>query len=158
MKYPILVILAAICIVSCKGKKAVDFNNSITATESAFRKAAQSSQPVFDTLFSNDAYGAIDTLAIQMEKKADSAITELNSLESGNLTRAEEFKKAAIGYLTFSKNIYSNYRGIAEAGTAEGRQEKRHALRSLLKQGIDASNNLRIAQVNFANANGFLIK
>jgi len=93
----------------------------------------------------------------QMESLADSTLKEIQKLEAPRVKEGDNFKKAAVRYFSYIKNIYTSFNRFVMAATDEQKEIERERLAKIIKDKKETTEAMQEAQRKFAAANDFRI-
>jgi hypothetical protein len=153
----ILVIAIIISLCSCKSKRAMDYNNMIVKKQKTLSESIDNTEPILKQYFTSFQYDSIVNVSGRMEKKIDSIIKTIKNKPVPPVKQGENFKKAALHYFSFMKDIYTSYKNYGLQTSPEGRQIQREIMSKVIAQEDIAIADMQKAQQIFAKDNGFKI-
>jgi hypothetical protein len=93
-----------------------------------------------------------------MEELANKKLKEVQNLDAPNVEEADNFKKEAVRYFSYLKNIYTSFKRFTMAATDEIKEAERLRLIRIVSEKEEATQALQAAQQKFAAANNFRIE
>ena len=102
-------------------------------------------------------YDSIRIVSAELEKKFDGAIDEMKQKPAPDAKGGELFKSEALKYFEYMKSIYTAYKDFG-AATDEDREAVRARFLELMQKKESVIQNIKVAQKEFAAANGFKIE
>jgi len=154
---PVAVIFLLMALISCKGKSAFEYSETIVRMENELSAdITKAYLKVTEYLELQQKDSAI-MISQQMELLADNKLKEIQKLEAPHVKEGDHFKKAAVRYFTYIKTIYSSFNKFTKAATEEERKIERERLARIIKDKLEATGAMQEAQKKFAQANNFKI-
>ncbi len=154
----ILVIAITIGLCSCKSKKAMDYNNMIVKKQKTLSESIDNTEPALKEYFASFQYDSIVSVSNKMENKIDSIIVSIKRKPAPGVKQGENFKKAALQYFSYMKDIYTSYKNYGLQTSPEGRQIQQQIMSKVISQEDAVIAGMQKAQQIFARDNGFKIR
>jgi hypothetical protein len=151
-------LLLLMIMISCKSKTAFDYSEAIVKMENELSAdIAKADLKVTEYLEAQKTDSAI-MMSQQMEFFADTKLKEIQKLEAPKVKEGDNFKKAAVRYFSYIKNIYTSFNRFTMAATDEQKETERERLAKIIKDKKEATDAMQEAQRKFAAANDFRIE
>ena len=157
MKLQSIVAISLVCLVGCKSKKAMDYNNLIVKKQKSLAAAMDATEPQLKNYFANYQYDSIVNVSTRMESRIDSILVDLQRKPAPNAKQGDNFKKAALNYFNFMKSKYTSYKNYGLQTTPQGRMFQLQVMNGMTNQEDKAVADMQQAQRIFAKDNGFKI-
>ena len=158
MKNLLIIIPVVILFYSCKSKSALNFSETIVKKEKSLEADIVSTENKVKNFLAAGAFDSMAAVSKKMESLVTTKLNEIKFLEAPDVQLAENFKKDAIDYFAYMKNVYNSYVKFANAKTDELRQQELLNLQELVNKKDDVLRNMRNSQKKFAEANGFKVE
>ena len=160
MKWKTIVAIATIGFLAagCKSKLAKDYNDMIVKEQKKLAQAMDQEAPKLKTHFANYEYDSIVSVGNRMEAKISAIINEVNKKAVPNVSQAANFKKAALQYFNYMKDVYTAYKNYGMQTTPDGREIHMQVVTKMTNGEDRVIADMQKAQQIFAKNNGFKIK
>jgi len=154
----IIAFALAIMVLSCKQKSALSFNQAIIAKEKEITPAIEAAEASVGAYYKAGKFDSVAAIGERMERLVQKTIDEIKVIKAPDRKEAEEFKIAFLEAFAYGKDIYTVYKKIGKATTAEDRQKQLLELDQVMKNKEEAVKDMQAAQKRFAAANGFKLQ
>jgi hypothetical protein len=159
MKVRIAIALIALATMAgCKSKSAFNYSEKIVKMEKDLGPDIEKADAQMAKFIETQTYDSVAIIAARMETLVEGKISEIKSTEPPAVEKADNFKRAAIRFFTFMKNMYTAYKNFASQTNEEEREKERQKLVDLATQIETAVKEMQKAQKEYADANNFKIK
>lgn len=158
MRKPLFFILFLVILYSCKSKDALDFSEAIVNKEQSLSTDIMNTENKVKEFIQAGQYDSMAIVSEKMERLVDVKLNEVKNLKAPDLKYAGDFKRDAIEYFAYMKNIYTAYVNFAKAETDEMKQKEYDNLQAVVNKKDDVIRKMRDSQKKFADANGFKLK
>jgi len=144
-------------VLSCKSKSAYDYSEAIVKLETELSaEIAKADQELIEYMEAKKTDSAI-LMSRQMQALAEGKLNEVEKMKVPNVKEGENFKKSAIRYFTYIKNIYSTFRKFTVAATNAEKEKERKKLAKIIQEKNEITKAMQEAQRKFAAANNFVV-
>ena len=144
-------------VLSCKTKSAFDYSEAIVRMETELSaEIAEADQKLIEYMDGKKPDSAI-LMSRQMEALAEAKLNEVEKMKVPNVEEGENFKKSAIRYFTYIKNIYSTFRKYTVAASDAEKEKERKKLAKIIQEKNEVTKEMQVAQRKFAAANDFVV-
>lgn len=130
----------------------------IVSKQKALSESIDHTEPLLKQYFTSFQYDSIVSVSGRIEKKIDSIIKTVKNKPVPPVKQGENFKKAALNYFSYMKNIYTSYKNYGLQTSPEGRQIQREIMSKMIAQEDMVIADMQKAQRVFAKDNGFKIR
>lgn len=154
----VLSILFLIFLLSCKSKTAYDYSQQIVKIETDLSAAIAAADKKVSKFIESGQNDSAVIISQQMEELAADKLKEVESLAAPHVEEGDNFKKEAVRYFSYLKNIYTSFKRFTMAATDEAKETERLRLIKIVNDKEDATKALQKAQRKFAAANNFKIE
>jgi hypothetical protein len=93
-----------------------------------------------------------------MEALAEDKLSEVEKMKVPPVNEGDNFKKSAVRYFTYIKNIYTTFRKFTMADSGAEKEKERKKLAKIIGEKNEIMKDMQEAQRKFAAANNFLIE
>ena len=150
--------LLAITVVSCKFRSALNFNEAMAAKEKDIAPAIQTAEIRIKEFYTAGKFDSVAAIGERMEKLLQQKVDEIEAMKAPAGKEGENFKAACVRAFESVKAVYSMYKRIGKATTAEARQKQLDNVQQIVKNKEEAVEDMQAAQKRFAAENGFKIQ
>jgi hypothetical protein len=150
--------LAVFFMTSCKSKKAMDYNEMIVKEQKKLAQSMDEEAPELRNYFANYQYDSIASVSSRMEARINIIINEINKTPVPNVSQGTNFKKAALQYFNYMKNVYTAYKNYGMQTSPDGREIEMQVIQKMTSGEDQVIADMQNAQQIFAKNNGFKIK
>jgi hypothetical protein len=154
----IVVALLATLFVSCKSKSAFNYSQDIVAKERSMKSAMEEAERKAPDFFTEEKFDSLAAVGEKMEKMVQQKIDEIEAMKVPDAKGASDFKTASIRYFTFIKAVYTNYKSLGKAASAEEREKLVENLQEMVNKKKEIIDDMQNTQRKFATDNGFKIE
>lgn len=160
MKRRIISLIAIVCFFAtgCKSKKAMDYNDMIVREQKKLAESMDEEGPELRGYFANYAYDSIASVSNRMEARINAIIAEVNKAPVPNVSQGLNFKKAALQYFNYMKDVYTAYKNYGMQTSPDGREIQMQVIEKMTNGEDQVIADMQKAQQIFAKNNGFKIK
>ena len=155
---PALLVLLLTSLFSCKTKTAFDYSQQIVKMETELSADIAEADKKVSQFLEDQQNDSAVVITQQMEALADKKLKEVQKLDAPNVEEGENFKKEAVRYFSYLKNIYVTFNRFTMATTDETKEAERSKLVKIVSEKEEATKALQVAQQKFAAANNFRIE
>lgn len=155
-QFTILFLLLAL--VSCRQRTAFDYSETVVRLERELSVQIQEADRKVSAYLEEHNDDSAILVAREMENMAAEKLKQIEELEAPKVKQGEAFKKAAVRYFTYIRNIYTAFRKFTMAKTEEQKEIERQHLAQIVKNKAEATESMQQAQLRFASANDFRIE
>ena len=156
MKFKLFVVLLmSTVIISCKSKSAFKYSEKLVEIERSMSADIEKTEEKFGQFMTDEKYDSGYAISQRMEELADSKLKEVEKLQPPDVKEAASFKKTALRYFSYIKELYTHYKSYARNATSEGREKELASLQKFLGERDEILEEMKNAQISFAKANGF---
>ena len=156
------ILFALICLsffaISCKSKIAADYSETITKKENSLAPKIEEARKKLIKYLALSDYDSVVLISSQMQARIDTVLLQIKNKPAPKVSGAENFKQTSIQYLNYLKSMYETYKNYGLQTTPQGRMIVQDEMAIINSQEEVMTDNLKIAQQNFARANGFKVK
>jgi hypothetical protein len=154
----LLVASLLIGMLSCKSKTALDYSKMIVKMETELSAdIAKVDKKVNEYIKAKKTNSAI-IMCRQMEALAAQKLKEVQQMNAPKVAEGENFKRAAVRYFTYIRNIYSTFSKFTMAETEKEKATERKKLTKIIGEKNQIAEAMQAAQRRFAAANDFQIE
>lgn len=159
MKLSIIVAIVLLATVTgCKSKSAFNYSEKIVKLETDMGPDIEKADESMAKYLETQTYDSVISISTRMEGLVNSKLIEIMNTEPPAVEQADNFKKAAIRYFTYFRNMYSAYKNFAMRTDEAEKEIARKQLVDLAGQVENEVKEMQAAQRKYANANNFKIK
>jgi hypothetical protein len=158
MKQLSAIITLLVLLVSCKSKTAFDYSQQIVKMETDLAADIAIADKKVSKFLATNQNDSAAIITLQMEELAENKLKEVQRLEAPNVDEADNFKKEAVRYFSYLKNIYTSFNKFTMATSDDAKETARQKLASIVDDKEEIAKALQIAQQKFATANNFRIE
>ena len=153
-----IITLLLVLLFSCKSKTAFDYSQRIVKMETELSADIVIADKKVSKFLGAEQYDSAIIITELMEELADKKLKEVQRLDAPNVEEADNFKKEAVRYFSYLKNIYTSFKRFTMAATDEAKETERLKLVRIVNEKEEATRALQAAQQKFAAANNFRIE
>jgi hypothetical protein len=157
-RWTAIFLVACISFIACKSEKAKKYSDLIVSKQNVLESKMEKATSQLRIYFGNYDYDSIVNVSGRMETEITGVINDIQKVPAPKLKEAENFKREALKYLAYKKNIFTTYKNYGLQTTPEGREMLRDNMTAVLSQEKIMNSNLQAAQINFARANHVKIR
>jgi hypothetical protein len=157
-KNVLLIVILVAGLASCKSKSAFDYSQDIVAKEKSLAPQISTTEDKVGRFLGAEQFDSVAAAGEKMEKLVQTKIDEINAMKVPGAKEADNFKAATLKYFQYIKSIYTGYKQIGLASTADKRQELMSDLQELAGKKQEVINDMQTAQRKYASANGFRVE
>jgi len=150
--------LVLVLLFSCKSTTAYDYSQRIVKMETDLSAEIAIADKKISKFLEAEQNDSAIIIAQLMEELANKKLKEIRQLDAPNVKEADNFKKEAVRYFSYLKNIYTSFRRFTMASTDEVKEAERLRLLRIVNEKEEATQALQAAQQKFAAANNFRIE
>lgn len=155
------ILLVCVCFTlfaACKSKSAFNYNQKLVKIEQSLNPDVEKAEADVAVYNRNDQYDSIAYVGQRMEKLIAEKIDELENETAPGVKEGETFKRAYIRYFKYIKSAYTAYRDYGTASSNEERETVLTRIKEIVRTKDAVVADLKMVQLNFANANGFKLQ
>jgi len=153
-----IIIAALVLIISCKSKDALNYSDKIVAKEKSLEAAIKDIERKVSDFNRENKMDSIVAVSERMVSLVDSKLTEIKNETVPNAKGAEDFKKAAVNYFEYIKEVYVAYLSYGKASTEEQKTIEVERIKDMVSKKEDIVRDMQNAQKKYADANGFKVE
>lgn len=147
-------------LVACKSnsKSAFNYSQDIVAKERSLTTDITETEGLVEKFAGAGQFDSVAAVSARMENKVQKKIDEISALKVPDAKEADNFRDAALKYFKYIKRIYTAYKAVGEAPTAEERQKLVEDMQEVAGKKQDVIDDMQKAQKKYAEANGFKVE
>lgn len=145
-------------LIACKSKSAFDYSQNVVAKERSLEKYISETEDKVEKYADKEQFDSIAVAGEKMEKMIQDKIDEINAMDVPKAKEADNFKAAIMKYFNYMKSIYTGYKNVGRAASAEERTTLVLQLQKLVGEKQAAISDMQRAQKKYAEANGFKVE
>jgi hypothetical protein len=157
-KHLFLIALLFTGLVACKSKSAFNFSQDIVAKERSLTADINITEDKVEKFATAQQFDSVAAVSEQMEKKVQTKIDEIMAMKVPSAKEADNFREAALRYFKYIKSIYTAYKNVGLAPTAEERSKLAEEMQEVASKKDEVVSDMQKAQRKYAEANGFKIE
>ncbi|MCX6319877.1 MAG: hypothetical protein NTW29_21540 [Bacteroidetes bacterium] len=157
-KHLFLIALLFTGLVACKSKSAFNFSQDIVAKERSLTADINITEDKVEKFATAQQFDSVAVVSEQMEKKVQTKIDEIMAMKVPSAKEADNFREAALRYFKYIKSIYTAYKNVGLAPTAEERSKLAGEMEEVASKKDEVVADMQRAQRKYAEANGFKIE
>ena len=150
--------LILVFFLSCKSTAAYEYSQRIVKMETDLSAEIAVADKKISKFLEAEQNDSAIIIAQLMEELANTKLKEVRKLDAPNVQEADNFKKEAVRYFSYLKNIYTSFKRFTMATTDDVKEAERLRLLRIVNEKEDATQALQAAQQKFAAANNFRIE
>ncbi len=151
-------ILLLVSLFSCQSKSAFDYSEAIVRMERELSAdIAEADQKLLAYMDAKKSDSAV-MMSRYMEALAEDKLSEVEKMKVPPVNEGDNFKKSAVRYFTYIKNIYTTFRKFTMADSGAEKEKERKKLAKIIGEKNEITKDMQEAQRKFAAANNFLIE
>ncbi len=147
-----------VCLVACKSKSAFQFSQDIVKKEKEITDDMKKTAEAVGRLAEAEEYDSLAAVSEKMESLLEIKLQEVKDLPLPEAKDAENFKKAAVDYFAYLKNLFTSYKKYGQASSGEERQEQLKEVLELETRKREVLQDMQRAQKRYADVNGFRLE
>lgn len=137
---------------------AYEYSQSLVTKGKLIGPIVEAAEKKIDRFGAANKFDSVGATGEYIEDLLQKLITEITNTPVPNAKDADKFKAATLRYYNFIMSIYTGYKNLGKAGTPDARDKIVSELLNLYKGKQAALEELRRAQREFADANGFKLQ
>lgn len=154
----IFAILIITFFASCDSRTAFKYSESIVKKEQSLSASISTTEDKVGSFLKEEKYDSVTVVAEKMEQAVDKVLTEIKNEPAPDVKESGPFKEASIKYFSFIKSLYTSYKELGSAPSAEAREAVMVKLQKLVGEKTAVINEMQRTQKKFAEANGFKLE
>jgi hypothetical protein len=143
---------------SCKSKTAFEYSERIVKMEKDLARDITGAEEKVSRFLKTEQNDSAKLIAQQVEDMTNATLKDVQNLAAPNVAEAENFKKEAINYFTYIKEMYTSFNRFVKAGSDEAKEVERLKLAKIFDEKDEATKAMQSAQQKFAEANNFRLE
>lgn len=145
-------------LVACKSKSAFNYSQDIVAKERSLTVDINATEDKVEKFATAQQFDSVAAVSEAMEKKVQTKIDEIMAMKVPSAKEADNFRDAALKYFKYIKSIYTAYKNVGNAPTAEERSKLAEEMQEVAAKKEEVVADMQKAQRKYAEANGFKIE
>ena len=158
IKNVLLIGIVVTGLMSCKSKSAYNYSQDIVAKERSLGPQITITEDKVGKFLGAEQFDSVAAAGERMEKLVQQKIDEINAMKVPNAKEAGTFKEATLKYFQYIKSIYTGYKELGKASTAEQRETLTKDLQDVAGKKEEVISAMQQAQKKYASANGFKVE
>ncbi len=159
----VFLFLSVAVFAACRNEKkeelsALAFSERVVTLETSLGQPLSDGENLMRSYSETNNFSGMTQLAKSLEGTVDSKINEIEKVSVSGMKGGKAFKKSALDYFGFIKNIYTTYAKIGEAGSEGARLAAVRELGLLLNARQMVVDRMQQAQRQFALENSFNVE
>jgi len=144
------IFLVSFVILSCSGQSAVKYNNLIVEQDSSLLPAIEKAESDIAKFAAVPQWDSVAAVSKRMEAVVDTRLQLIMKKDAPDVAGAEDFKRGALRYFKFIKDIYAGYGKLALQSTDQARLAEYDKFTEMVKQKTKVVEDFQAEQRRFA--------
>jgi hypothetical protein len=144
--------------VACKSKSAFNYSQDIVAKERSLTADINATEDKVEKFATAQQFDSVAAVSERMENLVQKKIDEIMAMKVPKAKEADNFRDAALRYFKYIKSIYTAYKEVGKAPTAEERAKLAEEMQEVAGKKEEVVSDMQKAQRKYAEANGFKVE
>lgn len=140
--------LVLVLLFSCKSTAAYDYSQRIVKMETDLAADIAIADKKVSKFLEAEQHDSAIIITQLMEELAIKKLREVQKLDAPDVEEADNFKREAVRYFSYLKNIYTSFKRFTMATTDEVKEAERLRLVRIVNEKEEATQALQAAQQN----------
>jgi hypothetical protein len=145
-------------LVACKSKSAFNYSQDIVAKERSLTADINATEDKVEKFATAQQFDSVAAVSERMENLVQKKIDEIMAMKVPKAKEADNFRDAALRYFKYIKSIYTAYKEVGKAPTAEERAKLAEEMQEVAGKKEEVVSDMQKAQRKYAEANGFKVE
>lgn len=145
-------------LVACKSKSAFNYSQDIVAKERSLTADINATEDKVEKFATAQQFDSVAAVSERMENLVQKKIDEIMAMKVPKAKEADNFREAALKYFKYIKSIYTAYKEVGKAPTAEERAKLAEEMQEVAAKKEEVVSDMQKAQRKYAEANGFKVE